>query len=258
MIARELDRLACAAQFLTRLPTPAPRAWTDELPARSARYFPLVGLAVGCVCAAVFLAARQVWPAGALPAVLAVGVGVLITGGFHEDGLADTADGLGGGHTPQQRLAIMKDSRIGSYGALTLGLVLAIRIAALAELQGVMLIAAALVCAHGLGRAAAVVAMRLMPYAADPEASKLRPAARAVRGREAVIALAIGLAPLALLPPWTAALAGLAGLAAALWPTLAARRLVGGYTGDVLGAIEQAFETAFLLGVATAAALGLR
>jgi adenosylcobinamide-GDP ribazoletransferase len=258
MIGRELNRLACAAQFLTRLPTPAPRAWSAELQARSARYFPLVGLLVGGICAAVFLAARQMWPAGALPAVLAVGVGVLLTGGLHEDGLADAADGLGGGHTREQRLAIMKDSRLGVYGALMLGAVLAIRVAALSELQDAWLIAAALVCAHGLGRAAAVAAMRLMPYAADPNASKLNPLARVIGGREVLIALAIGLAPLALLPPTIAALGGLAGVAAALWPALAARRLIGGYTGDILGAIEQAFETAFLLGVAVAAALGFR
>jgi adenosylcobinamide-GDP ribazoletransferase len=257
MIARELDRLACAAQFLTRLPTPPPRTWSDDLLARSARYFPLVGLLVGAVCAAVFLAARQVWPTGALPAVLSVGIGALLTGGFHEDGLADTADGLGGGQTPQQRLAIMKDSRLGSYGALALGLVLAVRVAALAELQGGWLIAAALVCAHGLARAAAVIAMRLMPYAADPEVSKLKPVARDVRRHEALIGLVIGSGPLVLLSPWIAVLGTLAGGAAALWPALAARRLVGGYTGDVLGAVEQAFETAFLLGVAVALGLHL-
>jgi adenosylcobinamide-GDP ribazoletransferase len=258
MIGRELNRLACAAQFLTRLPTPAPQDWSDELLARSARYFPLVGLLVGAVCAGTFLAARQLWPAGALPAVLTVGVGVLLTGGFHEDGLADCADGLGGGQTRQQRLTIMKDSRLGTYGALVLGVALALRVAALAPSPDSWLVAAALVCAHGLGRSAAVVAMWLMSYAADPNASKLKPVIREVRPYEALIALVIGLAPLALLPPSIAALAALMGTAAALWPALAARRLIGGYTGDVLGAVEQAFETAFLLGVATAVALGFR
>jgi adenosylcobinamide-GDP ribazoletransferase len=257
-IRRELDRLACAAQFLTRLPVPGPKAWSDELLARSARYFPLVGLAVGGLCAAVLLLARQAWPIGVLPALLAIALGVAATGGFHEDGLADTADGLGGGHTPAQRLTIMKDSRLGSYGALALGLVLAARIAALAQAGGPWRAAAVLVCAHGLARAAAVVAMHLTPYAADPAASKLKPVARDVRASETVIALLIGLAPLMLLTPTTAVVAGLAGAAAALWPALAARRLVGGYTGDVLGAVEQAFETAFLLGVAAAAGLGLR
>jgi adenosylcobinamide-GDP ribazoletransferase len=256
MIARELARLACATQFLTRLPTPPFRTWSDDLLARSARYFPVVGMAVGGLSAAVFYAARGVWPTGALPAVLAIGVGVAATGGFHEDGLADTADGLGGGQTREHRLAIMKDSRIGTYGVLALGLVLAIRIGALAELRGPAVAAAVLVCAHALARAAAVVTMAMLPYAADPDASKLKPAARGVRASEVVIALAFGLAPLVFLPPLTGAAAVALGVLAALWPALAARQLIGGCTGDVLGAVEQAFETGFIVGAAGVAALG--
>jgi adenosylcobinamide-GDP ribazoletransferase len=257
MIAREFSRLACATQFLTRLPTPQLTTWSDDLLARSARYFPLVGMAVGSLCAAVFFAARGIWPTGALPAVLAVGIGVAATGGFHEDGLADTADGLGGGQTREQRLTIMKDSRLGSYGALALGLVLAVRIGALAELRTPVLAAAVLVCAHALARAAAVVTMAMLPYAADPEASKLKPAARGVRTPEILIALGFGLAPLALLPPLTGAAAVTVGVLAALWPALAARQLIGGCAGDVLGAVEQAFETGFMVGAAGAAALGV-
>jgi len=250
MIGRELTRLTCAVQFLTRLPTPALQAWPEDLLARSARYFPLVGLLVGALSAAAFLLARGIWPDGPLAALLAVAVGVLVTGGFHEDGLADTADGLGGGQSAEQRLAIMKDSRLGSYGALALALALALRVAALGEIGAAAAAAAALVAAHALGRAAAVLAMAALPYAADPAASKLKPVARDVRRRDAAIGLAIGLAPLAMLPP-RAALAGVAvGSLAALWPALAARRLIGGYTGDVLGAVEQAFETGFLLGAA--------
>lgn len=256
MIRREFTRLLCAVQFLTRLPTPALRRWEDDLLARSARYFPLAGLLVGTIAAAVFLAARMLWPVGLLPAVLAVAASVAVTGGFHEDGLADAADGLGGGRTPEQRLEIMKDSRLGSYGALALVLALALRSAALGELPALMG-AATLLASHTLARAAAVVAMTLMPYAADPTASKLKPVARDVRRSEALAAVMIGAAPLAFLPP-IAGLVGLAvGGAAALWPTLAARRLIGGYTGDVLGATEQAFETAFLVAVAAALAAGV-
>jgi adenosylcobinamide-GDP ribazoletransferase len=258
MIARELDRLACAAQFLTRLPLPGPRRWDEELLARSARYFPLVGLLVGGLVAAVFLVGRQIWPTGVLPALLALAAGVVTTGGFHEDGLADTCDGLGGGQTPEQRLTIMKDSRLGTYGALALGLVLAARVGAVAQLAAGWVAFGAIVAAHGLGRAAAVAVMCVMPYAADPAASKLKPVARDVRGHEVAIAFAFGIAPLGLLPPTAAVIAMLLGGLAALWPALAARRLVGGYTGDVLGAVEQAFETAFLLGVAAAAGWGLR
>jgi adenosylcobinamide-GDP ribazoletransferase len=150
----------------------------------------------------------------------------------------------------------MKDSRLGTYGALALGLVLAARIGALAQAGRPLQAAGVLFCAHGLARAAAVVGMHLMPYAADPAASKLKPVARDVRGHEAVIALLIGLAPLILLSPAIAVAGVLAGGVAALWPAIAARRLIGGYTGDVLGAIEQAFESGFLLGAAAAVGLG--
>lgn len=250
MIRRELDRLGCAWQFLTRLPAPAPGAWNEELFARSARYFPLVGMVVGGLSAAALWLARLLWPSGALPAILAAAVGVLATGGLHEDGLADTADGLGGGRSREQRLAILKDSRIGSYGALALGLVLAIRIAALAEIRDPLKAVFALVCAHAGARAAAVVAMAALPYAADPAASKLPPGTREVRAPEVLVALVLGLAPLALLSPATAAIALAAGAITALWPALAAQRLIGGYTGDILGAVEQAFETTFLLAAA--------
>lgn len=255
MIRRELDRLACAVQFLTRLPVPGPAAWSDDLLARSARYFPLTGLLVGAIGAAAFLAGREIWPQGVLPAILAVAVCALVTGGFHEDGLADTADGLGGGQTPERRLEIMKDSRLGSYGALALGLVLAARVGALSDINQPLTAAAAFVAAHGAARAAAVVAMRLMPYAADPSASKLKPVARDVGPGETWLGGLTALPAVLLLPPIAAAAGLAAGAAAALWPAFAAKRLIGGYTGDVLGAVEQAFETAFLLGVAAALAV---
>ena len=157
---RQLQLFLCAVQFLTRVPTPALRGFESDWISRSARYFPLVGMLVGGVCAAVFWGAAQLW-SGWLPALLAIAAGVLVTGAFHEDGLADTADGLGGGSTLAKRLTIMKDSRIGTYGALALGLVLALKAAALAELPA-GLGAWALVAAHAGGRGAAVLAMRAL------------------------------------------------------------------------------------------------
>src|SRR5688572_723167 len=97
MIAEEFRRMACAVQFLTRLPAPHSRDWREDRLARAGRYFSLVGLIVGAICATVLLMARQIWPEGLLPALLAVAAGVAVTGAFHEDGLADTVDGLDGG-----------------------------------------------------------------------------------------------------------------------------------------------------------------
>jgi adenosylcobinamide-GDP ribazoletransferase len=174
-----------------------------------------------------------------------------MTGGFHEDGLADTADGLGGGQTRARRLEIMKDSRLGSYGALTLGLTLALRVAALAMLVAVSpwLAAVSLVASHGLGRAAAVGAMALMPYGGDPGMAKEgRPDRASVAGL--AVAVLVALWPLALLPVAAGVVGVAAGLAVGAVPAWQAQRLIGGRTGDVLGAVEQMFEVGFLLAVA--------
>ena len=244
---RQLKLFFCAVQFLTRLPAPSFADFQTDWITRSARYFPLVGILVGALSAGVLLAAGQLW-SGALPALLAVAAGVLITGGFHEDGLADTADGLGGGQTAARRLEIMKDSRVGTYGVLALGLVLAIKVAALAKLP-LATAALALVAAHGAGRTAAVAVMVLERHVSDPASAKYKPAPNGVRPFELLIAVLLGLWPLALL-----GFAGLVGAAVggglALLLALTARRLIGGYTGDVLGGVEQVCELGVLLGVA--------
>lgn len=243
---QQLDLFLCAVQFLTRIPVPANPRFEAGWITRAARYYPLVGQGVGLLCAGVLLVAGMVWH-GWVPALLAVTVGVLVTGAFHEDGLADTADGLGGGQDAAQRLAIMKDSRIGSYGALALGLCLAIKVAAVSALTP-MVAAWLLVCAHGGGRAAAVVAMSLMRHVSDPASAKYKPTADGVRPGEVAFALLVALWPLAWLAPVQAAQAVALGALLALILAMAARRLIGGYTGDVLGAIEQVFELGFLLG----------
>ena len=245
-VVHQVRLLVCAIQFLTRAPMPALKTFESDWITRSARYFPLVGQGVGAVCAGVLLIGERLWSAP-VGAILALGAGLLITGAFHEDGLADTADGLGGGQTPARRLEIMKDSRIGTYGVCALVGVLALKAAVLA---GTPAVAVLLLAAHGLGRAAAVVVMRLTPYAPSGEAGKWKPAPRGVRTGEVIVALLIAAWPLVLLPPG-AVLAGLVGGALlAGWLILAARRLIGGHTGDVLGAVEQVFELGFLLGAA--------
>lgn len=249
MIRREARLFVCAVQFLTRVPTPQLADFQPEWIQQSARYYPLVGQLVGGAAALVLYGAAQVWSPW-IAALLAVAAGVVLTGGFHEDGLADTADGLGGGLTRQRRLEIMKDSRLGSYGALALGLTLALRVAALAMLAQFSLFfaAVALLAAHGLGRAAAVGAMTVMPYGGDPGMAKEgRPDRASLLGL--TVAALIALWPLVFFSPVTGA-SGLAlGLVFGTVPAWLAWRLIGGRTGDVLGAVEQAFEVGFLLGV---------
>jgi adenosylcobinamide-GDP ribazoletransferase len=245
-LAREWRLFWCAVGFLTRLPTPALREFEPGWIGRSARWFSLVGQIVGVLAAAVFLAACQFW-SGAAPAVLAVGAGVWITGAFHEDGLADTADGLGGGTTPEARLGIMKDSRIGTYGVLALILVIGLRIAALATMPG-WRGAVALVAAHGFGRAAAVTAMAMQPYVGAAATAKAGASPQEPGKANALFAGLVALWPFTLMPLHAASLSICLAAVAAAVVALFAQRLIGGRTGDTLGAVEQAAETAVLLG----------
>lgn len=252
---RQLALFLVAVQFLTRIPVPNIRDFQPDWTARAARYFPLVGAGVGLASAAALVGASLIW-GGAAPALVAVVVSILVTGAFHEDGLADTFDGLGGGREKERRLEIMKDSRVGTFGVLGLGLVTALKVAAIEDLP-VWIGALAILSAQGLGRSAAVLAMRTLPYAGDRAWTKVKPVAEGVTTAEAAVALTFGLLALAPLA-WTAPLAAVAGLAvgalAGLIMAGTARRLIGGWVGDTLGAIEQLFEMAFLMAVAGALA----
>jgi adenosylcobinamide-GDP ribazoletransferase len=247
-LIRQARLFLCALQLLTRLPLPR-LAFEPDWIARSSPYYPVVGWIVGGLCAAVLLLASRLWP-GLPAAVIALAAGLLITGGFHEDGLADTADGLGGGQTPARRLEIMKDSRVGTYGVLATWSVLSLKAAALATLPPAEA-ALALLLAHGAARALPVVLMAGLRYAGDRGAAKLEAASGGARPLEAVIALALGAAPLLLFPSLARAGLGLAlAAAAALALAVVARRLIGGFTGDILGAVEQLAEAGLLLGFA--------
>lgn len=242
-----LSRLHLALAFLTRLPLPVPAP--PYALAGAMGMFPLAGVVVGCAGAGVYALAASVLAPG-LAAWLALAATVLVTGGLHEDGLADVADGLGGGVDRPAKLAIMKDSRIGSFGMLAVGLGLLLRGGALAEMARPAAVGAALIAAHALSRAVIPLVMLALPPARD---SGLGATAGRPTPPTCLIAAGIALAvALALLPWHTALAAGLAALGAAALMGLLAARQIGGQTGDVLGAVQQLAETAVLL---TAAAL---
>lgn len=241
-----------ALQFLTRLPVRLSRfepAWLNDC----VRHFPLVGALVGAAGAAVLVGASQFWPAW-VAAVLALAATVALTGGFHEDGLADTFDALGGVVPREKALAIMKDSRIGSYGALALGLSLLLRAALLAVLatRPLMGAVAALLASHALARTAAVGVMVSLPYGGDAEHAKAKPLALAVAPGNFIMALAwCGLLGAGLwawgLPLERLLLALAAAAAVAVLMRQWLQRRLGGYTGDGLGATEQLAEIGVLL-----------
>lgn len=261
LLIHELRLLFIATQFLTRVPIPRWVGYEPSLLNRSVRYFGAVGALVGAFGAAVALSAHALWPTP-VAAVLSVAATVWLTGAFHEDGLADTSDALFGTVARERALEIMKDSRIGTYGAVALVLALLLRVSLLTTLFDRALVVAgtALIASHSLGRAAAVVLSVLLPYGGDDAHAKAKPIATRVHGGDAAFAMlcGIGFLALAIAPmPMAARLTVVAAVGVALVGVLAharamLRRRLGGYTGDTLGATEQVVEIGVLLVLATA------
>jgi adenosylcobinamide-GDP ribazoletransferase len=249
MITTETKYFLVALQFLTRIPVKSFDGFEPSWLDRSAKYFPLVGALVGTIGALVIVAATPFLPQP-LPMLFGLAAAIAATGAFHEDGLADTADGFGGGQTRAQRLEIMKDSRIGTYGTIVLVTMLAIKATALLQI-GPIQMAPAFIAAHAAARLATVIAVRVMPYAGELDAAKVKPLATAVSGGELGVAVLLGVLPgLLLMGLVTLTIAFVVACAAAALLAYQSHRMIGGYTGDVLGAIEQVFETAFLVAVA--------
>jgi adenosylcobinamide-GDP ribazoletransferase len=247
---REWRAFWLAVQFFTRLPTPHFEGFHPEWLNDAAKWFPAVGLIVGGLSAATLWGAAQVLPMP-IAAGLALAVGAVVTGAFHEDGLADTFDALGGHVDRAKALVIMKDSRLGSYGALALLLVTGLRWAALAALPLVVAVPA-LLAAHVVARGGATALMARLDYVRDDD-GKSKPLAVALGPLGLVVALGLSVLPLlaftasqpAAWPLWGAGAAAVAAVHA--WCARWYRRRLGGFTGDTLGCAEQLGETAFLL-----------
>jgi adenosylcobinamide-GDP ribazoletransferase len=254
-----------ALQYFTRVPVTGPLAeWTAFEPAMlraAATHFPGVGLLVGSAACLVFASVAILLPdRGVLSALVAAIVctvaTVLLTGAFHEDGLADLADGLGGSADRERALEIMKDSRVGSFGALALVLAVAAKVALLGLLASVSAagVLAALLAAHAVSRFWPLVVVHLLPYVGDPLHGKGKPVAEAIDRPSLLQAAAWCALPLLLMGvaggPWFLLFALLASGAA--WYALHAllRRRLQGFTGDGLGATQQVCEIAFYFGAA--------
>jgi adenosylcobinamide-GDP ribazoletransferase len=245
-----------ALQFFTRLPIPAWVGFESSWLQHASRYFPLVGCVVAAIAAAVYWVAALLLPAP-VAAVLSTAASIYATGAFHEDGFADTCDGLGGGMTRERVLEIMKDSRVGAYGAIGIVCMLAAKLSTLAMLPPRVAIAA-LFMAHPLSRLAATSLIWKLDYVRGE--GKAKPLAQQMTTVEFSIATASALLPaVLLLATGYASLAAVLGavaaaLAAALWLGRKFVRRLGGYTGDCLGAVQQVAEA--LIYMAVLATLG--
>ncbi|MFQ5624911.1 MAG: adenosylcobinamide-GDP ribazoletransferase [Paracoccaceae bacterium] len=237
----ELADLARATALLTRLPVPVDHEAAAARGAAMAWAFPLVGGVLGLLAGIVAMICLGIGTGGGIAAAAALGTLVPATGAMHEDGLADCADGFGGG-TPDERLAIMRDSRIGTYGTVAVALALLARWSGLAALDGWALMGA-LITAGAVSRAVMAFAMAAMVNARDDGLSAAvgrpdMPVAWAALGLALLIAL--------LVTGFGALLIFVVAVAGALPVLIQAQRLIGGQTGDVLGGAQQCAEIAAL------------
>ena len=242
------QRLLLAVSFLTRIPVKVPAPIDDTSLNEASRYFALVGGAIGAGLALLYCFLQSFLP-NEISIVLLLAAGLILTGAFHEDGFADVWDGFGGGWSVSQKLTIMKDSRLGTYGTAALVLLL------LAKYQQLMLLTAqvswvvmALICAHTFSRAMATSIIGLLLYAQEDAQSKVKPVAQSLSadGRQVLYASA----GCVLLLMWLLGAFTLLQcfmLVGALWVTRLLcikwfKHQLGGYTGDCLGAAQQIAE----------------
>lgn len=250
-MADELRYFLTAVGYFTRVPMPQRLAvWVGFAPHylnAAARYFPAVGLLVGVAGALVTGLAWQLWsPSVAI--VLGMAATLMLTGAFHEDGLADCVDAFGGGYRPEDVLAIMHDSRVGAFGAIAIVVALLLKwqlLVSVGEGHGGAMLLAVLVAGHGASRAMAITFLATHDYVRHE--GKAKPVAQRLETRSLVFALACGVLPLLWISPWFAIVTVLVlgGLRAALGAYFVRR--IGGYTGDCLGMSQQLAELSIYL-----------
>ncbi len=253
-----------ALQFFTRIPVTGPLArwvgYSPQMLRACAGHFPGVGLLVGALAVLVYAALTTSLPdtiwTPLVAAIISTVATVLMTGAFHEDGLADTADGLGGSPQRERALEIMKDSRVGVYGVLAVVLSVLTKVALLALLGSVdwQVVCAAMLAAHVISRTCSLLMIRLLPHVGDTELSKSKPLADQISNAALLTAflwliLAVAIVSRSLDMLDLAACLGASGLAF-LWMWRLLRRRLNGFTGDCLGATQQICELACYLGLA--------
>ncbi len=253
-----LRLLHIALMFYTRIPCPSLKEFNDADLNRATMFFPLIGWLIGLASG---LSCMILLPhMSAFSAVLlSTTVGILLTGAFHEDGFADTCDGFGGGWTRERILTIMKDSRIGVYGALGLLLMLLTKVSLLSDLalgiENGLILLLIFINAHTLSRYMATICIYCGDYARDNDdtGAKAKPIGKGLNTRQFIVASGFALLPLSALLITSGSVIILAAPLLMLLVTWRAQgyfnKWVGGYTGDCLGAVQQITEAAFYLGM---------
>jgi adenosylcobinamide-GDP ribazoletransferase len=229
-----------AMAFLSRLPCSRFASFASEDMEKAPRYFTLIGIIIGALTGLIYYLALQVF-SHEISILISMITSVLITGAFHEDGFADSCDAFGSGQNKDQILLIMKDSRIGSYAAIGLILLLLLKFKALSSLKPELIIPV-IIIAHALSRMAAVTVMYLLPYARkEDKRSKTSTIARSISGLDFIIVFIFGVCPIFLINYKYLLLLIPIYIFIALYVRYLSLKLKG-YTGDSLGAIQQITE----------------
>ncbi len=234
----QLNLFFLALGFFSRIPMPQWVEYSPEKLNQSSRYLTLVGWLLGALVAGVFFSAHTIFPE-TISLWLAMGFSLLLTGAFHEDGLADTADGFGGAFAREKKLTIMKDSRIGTYGASALVMALLGKYLLLIENSDIII---ALLIAHPLSRATAVSLIADMKYVSDSDTSKSKPLANRLSKMDLTILLITALPALFFLSLVHAAILLAVLIAVRILAKAYLNKQIDGYTGDTLGAVQQISE----------------
>lgn len=248
MLNREIKIFSAALTFFTRIPSPLSSDVHDEtLLNRAAKYFPLVGWIVGGLCALALWVAGHFLP-NSVSIVLSMVTGILVTGAFHEDGFADTCDGFGGGWTRERILDIMKDSRIGSYGAIGLVMILLAKYLLLSEIlfHRLPLI---IIAAHSISRLVSTHCIFTHEYVGNLGSTKAKPLCSEITLKEMLVASVFGILPLFMLGSLWYILAVIPVFISKWLLARYFKKWIGGYTGDCLGAIQQVGEIVFYMSV---------
>ena len=242
---REIRIFFTAVMFFTQIPCPTFTDHDPEYLNRSSKYFTLIGILIGALCGLSFWLAVQVF-SPTISIILSFVVSMLLTGAFHEDGLADVCDGFGGGWTKLKILDIMKDSRVGTFGLVGLGLTLALKFVALSEIPINMMVAA-LISGHAISRLTSVSLIYTDEYAREDLLSKAKPLATKMSNVDYFVAVLFGLFPLLLLKNFWVFLVIIPLVLVKLYFSKYFKKWIGGYTGDCLGAVQQIAEVIYYL-----------
>lgn len=246
MIKEEVRVFFTALMFYTRIPCPS---WVDHSPEyinKSTRYFSLIGIIVGAIGAVTFVLSSYIF-SQSIAILFSMVSTIWITGAFHEDGFADVLDGFGGGWTKEQKLNIMKDSRLGTYGTIGLILILFLKYQSINELPA-QFIAFSIIAAHALSRFFASSLITYLPHVTS-EGSKTKPVADGMPIGSVILSFLISILPLLLFQKWIVVVVIPIQLLLSFYMAYKFKKNIGSYTGDCLGATQQVCELGFYMGI---------